>query len=94
MQCTDALAVSKQRIFLLDANRLAVLLENILQTRDRRVILNQAHTRCDRNNDGNRERQVALTALFASRQRAAVRVQSPQSADEVKRLVTNLVLTN
>lgn len=66
MQRTNSLRVRKERIFPLDANSLAVLLEDVLQTGDGRVVLDEANAGSERNNDRHVEEQSAFSALFAS----------------------------
>jgi hypothetical protein len=71
--------VRQDRIFLLHADRIAVLLEDVLQTRNRRVVLHEADSRGERDDDGDVEREVALARLLARRERTR---STRQSLDE------------
>lgn len=71
MQRFDSLRVSDDRVLLLHADHLAVLLEDVLETGDRSVVLDEPDARRKRDGDRDAEEEVALPALLASRQRAA-----------------------
>lgn len=64
MQSSDPLRVGEDWIFLPHPNAITVLLEDILQTRNRSVILNETNTRCEGNDDRNVEEEISLPALL------------------------------
>ena len=70
MEEAKLLGVSEDGLFLLHALRLAVLLVNVLQTRDRGVVFDEANAGGERDDDGDVEEEVALPTLLPSRERA------------------------
>ena len=85
MKCLDSLRVRDDRIFLLHADHLAVLLEDVLETRDRRVVLDEPDAGREGDGDRDAEEQVALSALFPCRQRAAKFHESARNDKEQRR---------
>lgn len=70
MHGADALGVGQDRLLLLHPDGLAVLLVDVLETRDGGVVLHEADSWGERDNDRDVEVQVALAALLARRERA------------------------
>ena len=71
MHRADALGVGEDGVLLAEAERLAVVLQHLLQRRDGSVALNDSHARRERHNHGDGELEIPLTRLLAVRERAA-----------------------
>lgn len=71
MEEPELLGVGEDRLLLLHALGLAVLLVDVLQTRDGRVVLDEAYAGRERDDDRDVEEEVAFATLLARRERAA-----------------------
>jgi hypothetical protein len=75
MQRANPLRNSKHRVLLLESQRLNMLFEDILERRDRGIVLDDPDGRGEGDRDGEGEVEVALAGLFAVRE-GAVRVEA------------------
>ena len=83
MKEPELLGVGEDRLLLLHALRFAMLLVDILKTRDGGVVLDKTNARGERDDDGDVEEKVALPALLAGREWAGQsRAISPESQHE------------
>ena len=79
MESSNSFSVSENWVVLLHSDRFAVLLVNILQTDDRRIVLDESHARSERDRDRNIEREIPLATFLASSERTAVATLLVQS---------------